>query len=1185
MALNKSRSARFALLQVCALATIATGFITTAHAQSSEEAVKFDLPPQSLEQALKSFSVSADKQLMFATDLAEGKTVAGLSGEMEPMQALDELLDGTGLVYETTSSNVILVKVADADQGGASDSKNSSLAPILMAQNTSSPTQTTSSRSSESGTVVVTGKVTDARTGANLKGAKVTIEETGQWTSTGDLGRFRFASVPEGEFTLQVSFLGYARQSTTVGVRNGLVVQNFALRGGDEIDEIIVFGQRSARALALNIERTAENAQTVVSSDLLGNFTGTTISESLRRAPGIAFEQDFNTGDGANIIVRGLAPDLNTVTFNGIELPVGNGEDRSADLSSLLARSVSSVTINKTLLPNQDSAGIGGLIEIETQTPLNRDRRFAQFSASGRQRDSDFAEDYVLSGVLSGKFGDSENLGLGISVQYRDRSIRSVQGGIGGLLYGAYLPLDAEGGTGIREASQIAPGNAFPFVGSSGGRQVFARNLVFSENQTETENFTFGINGAWDIGTHTTLRFDAQSIEQDTVFVGSTYNFTSTLGSYRERPVLDQGGEVRRALGSDSFFRAIVNNGGSFSEQTSTTNILTFQGTTNRNRLSFDYRLGYTEGETSSPRIVSFGSVNSRNGIGLDALDPSLIDPIEGIFLSPFPVLRPEDENISGPLLSEASLPLISDPAGFRFPSSLQSNFGSGGNERYSAAFSTRYDFDSGPIRYIVIGIDYETSSFSSFNNRSTLSRVDSSLTYADVGLIFDQAVLGDVGVDTGLLTPSIGTIETFANSLDGFVSQGVFDLTAAETTFFNFGTRAEETEIAPYIQGSLSLGDFELIGGFRYSNFEIEADDLDAPRLRLAADATVEEVEAADAFEIENTIFRTEKATQRKLLPRFTLNYRPNEKTVVRAGYFQAIARPQLGQISDRRTFSLDLRPLFGPDRDKARLFISEGNEDLQPALTESFDLSLEYYDDTLGVFKLAGFYKRIENLTELNDTQGSELLDGLQIPAFPIDVDISAAAAAGDLIVERTNPVNNESDANIWGIEASVERQFTQLPGLWSGFGFYGNYTYSESKKDQPFTFRDPINGNTPIVISGVDFQGQPRHSGTAALTYNANSVDASLIYSAQSRRLSSFAPNGLSRFEEGFETLDFRFAYLFEAFGGEYQLSFEATDLLRDPEDPTLLRGEGEDVRYYTDRSFLGGREIRLGIVATF
>lgn len=135
MALSKSRCGRSALLsRVCASAMMTAGVVTTAYAQSPEKTVDFDLPAQSLEQALKSFGVSANRQLMFATDLAEGKMVAGLSGEMEPMQALDELLAGTGLVYETTPSNVILVKAGQEEIAADSGSLRSTSSRMLTAQ-------------------------------------------------------------------------------------------------------------------------------------------------------------------------------------------------------------------------------------------------------------------------------------------------------------------------------------------------------------------------------------------------------------------------------------------------------------------------------------------------------------------------------------------------------------------------------------------------------------------------------------------------------------------------------------------------------------------------------------------------------------------------------------------------------------------------------------------------------------------------------------------------------------------------------------------------------------------------------------------------------------------------------------------------------------------------------------------
>ena len=95
-----------------ALAIIASGFATTAVAQSSETSVDFDMPAQSLDQALRSYGVVADKQVMFSVDLVNGKTVGPISGEMTPNEALQTLLADTGLVFETTSSDVILIRTA-----------------------------------------------------------------------------------------------------------------------------------------------------------------------------------------------------------------------------------------------------------------------------------------------------------------------------------------------------------------------------------------------------------------------------------------------------------------------------------------------------------------------------------------------------------------------------------------------------------------------------------------------------------------------------------------------------------------------------------------------------------------------------------------------------------------------------------------------------------------------------------------------------------------------------------------------------------------------------------------------------------------------------------------------------------------------------------------------------------------
>ena len=148
----------------------------------------------------------------------------------------------------------------------------------------------------------------------------------------------------------------------------------------------------------------------------------------------------------------------------------------------------------------------------------------------------------------------------------------------------------------------------------------------------------------------------------------------------------------------------------------------------------------------------------------------------------------------------------------------------------------------------------------------------------------------------------------------------------------------------------------------------------------------------------------------------------------------------------------------------------------------------------------------------------------------------------------------------------------------------GFFANYTYTDSSKTIR-TLTPVADGEIEFVVEGVPFNSDPTHSGTIAATYNAFDIDASLTYSFQDRALAQFVGNNLSEYREGLETLDFRFAYGIERWGGYYQLVFEGVDLMRDPEDPATINGEGDSQFFYTSRAFRGGREFRLGVIATF
>ena len=711
--------------------------VTAASGEGLDESVEFDIPAQGLDAALLDFSEQGKIQVVVSTDAVTGHETNGVEGEHTPRQALEHLLASTGLTYSTVGLETVAVSAAEIteDQGGDSDSKNLSPTPVLMAQNQTSPTQTTSSRSSEGGTSTVTGKMTDARTGANLKGAKVTIEETGQWTSTNELGEFRFVNVPTGSATLTVSYLGYAGQSTAIAVYGDGTSQNFALRGGSEIEEIVVFGQRSARALALNQERTAPNSTTVLSADLLGTFNGTTISEALRRAPGVAFEQDQNTGDGTNIILRGLEPDLNQVRLNGQRLLDGSGVGRSPDLGGILTESIESVTINKSLLPSQDSNGAGGLIEIETKAPLDRERHFASFGLEYGENGNDFGDEFLANATLSGIFGKDEIFGASISVAYRNREVTNVRYAADGSLPGPYLPLGDDGEP-LTSTGAINPLTSFPF--EAGVNDIYPTSFGASSTNSETE--TLSLTGALQkqFGSHTDLRLDVTLTEQDTVRYTGRTGIVSSV-AYDLAPIDELGGELRGALVAEDVarsaggFSAIVSGDGfpgafgrsaQYNPDTKSTVLaLNLRGDTSLDDWEFAYSAGYTESENERGESYSLGlsldaygqtgffdAIIDRDGLSSEALANTTSD---GRVVS---IFAPLSSDAQSPFI----LPLFND-TGFSFYNSLDQASLSrldvtgprrGNGESFNVSANAKRNFESDFLKYIDVGFDYQDTEF-----------------------------------------------------------------------------------------------------------------------------------------------------------------------------------------------------------------------------------------------------------------------------------------------------------------------------------------------------------------------------------------------------------------------------------------------------------------------------------------
>lgn len=73
------------------------------------------------------------------------------------------------------------------------------------------------------------------------------------------------------------------------------------------------------QAKALNQQKNNANITNIVAADQIGKFPDANIGDALKRISGITMQND--QGEARNIIIRGMAPQLNSVMLNGERVP------------------------------------------------------------------------------------------------------------------------------------------------------------------------------------------------------------------------------------------------------------------------------------------------------------------------------------------------------------------------------------------------------------------------------------------------------------------------------------------------------------------------------------------------------------------------------------------------------------------------------------------------------------------------------------------------------------------------------------------------------------------------------------------------------------------------------------------------------------------------------------------------
>ena len=150
-------------------------------------------------------------------------------------------------------------------------------------------------------------------------------------------------------------------------------------------DEIIVTGIRASLATAIDRKKNASTTVDSIVAEDVAKFPDKNIGEAVSRITGVQLTRDF--GEGTQVSIRGVEPDLNRIEVNGAST-LGVQGGRGADFRELAAELISAVDVYKGYVVNLTEGGVGGTVSIKTRKPLELKRPLLVVNVSGQSVDS-----------------------------------------------------------------------------------------------------------------------------------------------------------------------------------------------------------------------------------------------------------------------------------------------------------------------------------------------------------------------------------------------------------------------------------------------------------------------------------------------------------------------------------------------------------------------------------------------------------------------------------------------------------------------------------------------------------------------------------------------------------------------------------------------------------------------------
>ena len=245
----------------------------------------------------------------------------------------------------------------------------------------------------------IRGTVKDSQTKEPLPFANVLIKGPNTGVPTDQDGNYIIRNLAPGRYTVLARYVGYKTDEKVVEVKDGQTAACNLLLDAEGIEgkTIVVTAQAEGQMKAINEQLSSMEIKNVVSAARIQELPDANAAESVGRLPGVSLVR--SGGEGSKVVVRGLSPQYNRVTIDGVELPANSASsdindhksqysnsdelstsgDRATDLSMISSNMLGGIEVIKAITPDMDATVFGGVINFSMRKALGSELSTPKF--------------------------------------------------------------------------------------------------------------------------------------------------------------------------------------------------------------------------------------------------------------------------------------------------------------------------------------------------------------------------------------------------------------------------------------------------------------------------------------------------------------------------------------------------------------------------------------------------------------------------------------------------------------------------------------------------------------------------------------------------------------------------------------------------------------------------------------